>query len=78
MSTPPEAPDFERKILNVALSTAEAAQMVVLAGKAGTPIADYLGYQVRAGAWGHVYALHVAAGERPNLGQVGPDGDAEK
>jgi len=73
MSEKTKAPDSEGKTLDVALSTAEAAQMVVLAGKAGTPIAEYLGYQVRAGAWGHAYAMRVARGECPNLGQVGTD-----
>ena len=70
--------DLEPKTLTVALSTAEAADMIVRAWQAGTPIEDYLGYYVRLGAYGFVHAEQVARDLRAKLGQVGTRGDAPK
>ncbi|URF02816.1 hypothetical protein [Cupriavidus campinensis] len=70
--------DLERKILSVALSTEEAADMVMRAGKEGTPVADYLGIQVRRGAYGHMYAETMAAKMRPILGHAGTSRDAKE
>ncbi|MDE4918180.1 hypothetical protein ACUXAV_000217 [Cupriavidus metallidurans] len=78
MSGERKTPDLERKILSVALSTEEAADMVMRAGKEGTPVADFLGTQVRRGAYGHMYAETVAAQLRPNLGHVGTGRDARE
>ncbi|PLP96937.1 hypothetical protein [Cupriavidus pauculus] len=78
MSGERNTPDLEQKILSVALSTEEAADMVLRAGKEGTPVADYLGIQVRRGAYGHVYAAQMSAKMRPNLGQAGTSRDASE
>lgn len=67
--------DLEPKTLTVALSTAEAADMIVRAWQAGTPIEDYLGYHVRHSAYGFLYAEKVAKESRDKLGQVGTSRD---
>jgi len=82
MSKEGKTRDRNRKLLSVALSMEEAADMVVRAGHQGTPLADYLGNQVRRGAYGHLYAERVAAKAQPILDQQGTNraakGDASE
>ncbi|WP_434513800.1 hypothetical protein AB6Q56_14560 [Dechloromonas sp. ARDL1] len=62
-----------KQIMEVALSTPEAADLTSKAAQAGMPTAEFLGIQVLAGAYGSQHPEVKAFQKRVRLGINGPE-----
>jgi hypothetical protein len=60
-----------KKIMELELPVAEAAEMTTMAAKEGVPIAEFLGIHVLSSAYGIFHPLVQAFRKRPKAGVCG-------
>jgi hypothetical protein len=61
------------QIMNVELPVPEAADMTAKAAALGIPVAEYIGIQALAGAYGRLHPEVVAFVNQPKAGQFGTE-----